>query len=121
VDKSIGGKEVMRVTVKEHNEALMHLLSEFAREYGHTFQPKYYGHTTKYAIVYYQDDLKWFEYVGDDLYSIWFDDAAVARLAMELYRDDLIRYFVLKKEHPKKMTVNEIEEALGYKVEIVSE
>ncbi len=32
-----------------------------------------------------------------------------------------IDYHIRKKEQPKKMTVEEIEKALGYKVEIVSE
>lgn len=33
----------------------------------------------------------------------------------------VINYHIIKKEPPKKMTVEEIEKVLGYKVEIVSE
>lgn len=110
--------------MKLTNEALGYVLSEFARAYNHIFRPSTSSDdftTIKYAVVYYEDDLKFFKYVGEDVYSdIWFDDAAVTRLAMELYRDDLTRHFQHKK-HPKKMTINEIEKALGYKVEIVSE
>lgn len=103
--------------MKLTNEALGHVLKEFAWKYNHCFRPKC---DIKYAIVYFADGLKFFEYVGADIYSdIWFDDAAVTRLAMELYRDDLIKH-LQDKEKPKKMTVNEIEEALGYKVEIIS-
>lgn len=108
------GEEIMKLT----NEALGHVLREFAYEYNHYFRPNC---DIKYAIVYLNEGLKFFTYVGEDVYSdIWFDDAAVTRLAMELYEDDLIRHFQHKKQ-PKKMTVNEIEKALGYKVEIVSE
>ncbi len=100
------------------HEGLMNILREFAKEYNHTFRP---NGGIKYAIVYLEEDLKIVGYVGVDNFSnIWFDDAAVARLAIELYEDDLIRYFKCKKQ-PKKMTVNEIEKELGYKVEIVSE
>lgn len=104
--------------MKLTNEALGHVLREYAKEYNHTFRP---NGGIKYAIVYLEEDLKIVGYIGVDNFSnIWFDDMAVARLAIELYEDDLIRHFQ-HKTHPKKMTVNEIEEALGYKVEIVSE
>lgn len=103
------------------NQKLTNRLKEFAKEYNHCFQPHCIGDMRKYAIIYFQNDLKFVGYVGEDVYSdIWFDDAAVARLAIELYKYDLIRYFQYKKL-PKKMTVEEIEKALGYKVEIVSE
>lgn len=110
--------------MKLTNEALGQVLREFAHEYNHYFRS---DSDIKYAIVYLKDGLKFFKYVGADIYSdIWFDDAAVTRLAMELYRDDLIKHLnmtlpqIQDKKKPKKMTVNEIEEALGYKVEIVS-
>ena len=107
----------MKVTVKDYNEALAYLLREFAHEYNHTFRP---NSGIKYAIVYLEEDLKILGYVGVDNFSdIWFDDKAVARLAIELYEDDLIRHFQHKK-HPQKMTIEEIEKILGYKVEIVS-
>ena len=99
------------------NEALGHVLREFAHEYNHYFRS---DSGIKYAIVYLEEGLKIIGYVGVDNFSdIWFDDKAVARLAIELYEDDLIRHFQHKK-HPQKMTVEEIEKVLGYKVEIVS-
>ena len=104
--------------MKLTNEALGQVLREFAHEYNHYFRS---DSDIKYAIVHLKDGLKFFKYVGADIYSdIWFDDAAVTRLAMELYRDDLIKHLQDKKKL-KRMTVNEIEEALGYRVEIVSE
>lgn len=100
---------------------LFEFLKIFACKYNHCFQPRCDGWDKKYAIVYYEEDLRIIDYIGDDVYSqIWFDDMAIARLAIEFYKDDLIRYFQQKK-HPKKMTVKEIEDALGYKIEIVSE
>lgn len=103
--------------MKLTNEALGHVLREFAHEYNHYFRS---DSDIKYAIVHLEEGLKIVGYVGVDNFSdIWFDDKAVARLAIELYEDDLIRHFQHKK-NPQKMTVEEIEKVLGYKVEIVS-
>lgn len=85
--------------MKLTNETLGHVLREFAHEYNHYFRP---NTDIKYAIVYFDEDIKFFKYVGDDVYSdIWFDDAAITRLAMELYRDALIKHFQLKKRTKK--------------------
>ena len=82
------------------NEGLPNTLKEFAKEYGHRFRSRN-GNGAKYAVVYLAGDVKALEYIGEDCCSdIWFDDKAVARLAIELYRNDLIRYFKHKK-HPK--------------------
>lgn len=58
------------------------------------------------------------------LYGIFEDIAPKWEVGLKIdqYKQYIrINYTFAKKEEPKKMTVNEIEKALGYKVEIVSE
>lgn len=92
VDNLIGG-------YKRANR-LFENLKEFAREYDATFQPlQYFEH--KYAIMY--DELEkhtvLLRYIGENVYStIWFDNKAVTRLAMELFEDELIWYLTEYKK-----------------------
>lgn len=64
------------------------------------------------------------EEIGVRLYDIFENANPHFYLCINIRPDKqyiTIDYVITRKEHPKKMTVNEIEKALGYKVEIVSE
>lgn len=85
----------------ERAEKLFADLEKFAIEYNAIFQYQKYD-AYKYAIFYppFAKNIVYIRYIGADLYSdIWFDNKAVARLAMELFRDELIWYFT---EYKKK-------------------
>lgn len=90
------------------DDGLFKTLKAFACKYNHCFQPRYDEWDKKYAIVYYEEGLRIVDYIGADVYSqIWFDDFAVARLAIELYKDDLIGYFKHKNQ-PKHYLSNQV-------------
>ena len=83
------------------DDGLFKTLKAFACKYNHCFRPQCGDYDKKYAIVYHEGDLRLVDYIGADVYSqIWFDDMAVARLAIELYGDSLTRYFECNN-HPK--------------------
>lgn len=89
---------------KTLDEGLIKTLKVFACKYNHCFRPQRDDCDKKYAIVYHEGDLALIDYIGADVYSqIWFDDMAITRLAIELYRDSLVRYFENKNQPKYKL------------------